>query len=307
MTFRLAHLSDPHVGPLGRVRLHQLLGKRATGYANWRRGRSRSHDMSVLEALVLDLKGQGAGHIACTGDLCNIGLPSEWETARTFLEALGPPEAVSFVPGNHDAYVRGSLEGLLAACGRYTGDDSGSSGCFPYLRRRGPVALVGLSSAIPTKPFVATGRLGAPQLAAAESLLRALATEPGRPFRVVMIHHPPQPGGAAAGRELKDAVAFTAMIARAGAELILHGHNHVLSSAVIPGPDGRSVPVVGVPSASARPDGHGAIASRRASYLLYEITPSGAAFTVSARRRGLDAAGVLCDLGPVDLGPVDRA
>jgi 3',5'-cyclic AMP phosphodiesterase CpdA len=307
LTFRLAHLSDPHVGPLGRVRLHQLLGKRATGYANWRRGRSRSHDMSVLEALVLDLKGQGAGHIACTGDLCNIGLPSEWETARTFLEALGPPEAVSFVPGNHDAYVRGSLEGLLAACGRYTGDDSGSSGCFPYLRRRGPVALVGLSSAIPTKPFVATGRLGAPQLAAAESLLRALATEPGRPFRVVIIHHPPQPGGAAAGRELKDAAAFTAMIARAGAELILHGHNHVLSSAVIPGPDGRSVPVVGVPSASARPDGHGAIASRRASYLLYEITPSGAAFTVSARRRGLDAAGVLCDLGPVDLGPVDRA
>jgi 3',5'-cyclic AMP phosphodiesterase CpdA len=301
LTFRLAHLSDPHVGPLGRVRLHQLLGKRATGYANWRRGRSRSHDMTVLEALVSDLKGQGAGHIACTGDLCNIGLPSEWETARTFLEALGPAEAVSFVPGNHDAYVRGSLEGLLAACGRYTGDDSGSSGRFPYLRRRGPLALVGLSSAIPTKPFVATGRLGAPQLAAAETLLRALATEPGRPFRVVMIHHPPQPGGAAAGRELKDAAAFTAMIARAGAELILHGHNHVISSTAIPGPDGRSVPVVGVPSASARPDGHGATASRRASYLLYEIASAGSGFAVSARRRGLDAAGVMCDLGPLDL------
>ena len=301
MTFRLAHLSDPHVGPLGRVRLHQLLGKRATGYANWRRGRSRSHDMTVLEALVTDLKGQGAGHIACTGDLCNIGLPSEWETARTFLEALGTPEAVSFVPGNHDAYVRGSLEGLLAACGGYTGDDSGSSGRFPYLRRRGPLALVGLSSAIPTKPFVATGRLGAPQLAAAESLLRALATEPGRPFRVVMIHHPPQPGGATAGRELTDAAAFTAMIARAGAELILHGHNHVISSATIPGPDGRRVPVVGVPSASARADGHGAIATRRASYLLYEIAPAAAGFAVSARRRGLDAAGAMSDLGPIDL------
>jgi 3',5'-cyclic AMP phosphodiesterase CpdA len=301
LTFRLAHLSDPHVGPLGRVRLHQLIGKRATGYANWRRGRSRSHDMTVLEALVADLKGQGAGHVACTGDLCNIGLPSEWETARTFLEALGPPETVSFVPGNHDAYVRGSLEGLLAACGRYTGDDTGSSGRFPYLRRRGPLALVGLSSAIPTKPFVATGRLGAPQLAAAEVLLRALATEPGRPFRVVMIHHPPQPGGASPGRELKDAAAFTAMIGRAGADLILHGHNHVTSSAVIPGPDGRGVPVVGAPSASARPDGHGAIAARRASYLLYEIAPAGNGYAVSARRRGLDAAGAMGDLGPVDL------
>jgi 3',5'-cyclic AMP phosphodiesterase CpdA len=301
LTFRLAHLSDPHVGPLGRVRLHQLLGKRATGYANWRRGRSRSHDMTVLEALVTDLRGQGAGHIACTGDLCNIGLPSEWETARTFLEALGAPEAVSFVPGNHDAYVRGSLEGLLAACGRYTGDDSGSSGRFPYLRRRGPLALVGLSSAIPTKPFVATGRLGAPQLAAAEALLRALATEPGRPFRVVLIHHPPRPGGASAGRELTDAAAFTAMIARAGAELILHGHNHLISSAGIAGPDGRAVPVVGVPSASARPDGHGASAARRASYLLYEITPAARGFTVSARRRGLDATGMMGDLGPVEL------
>ncbi|MCJ2053476.1 metallophosphoesterase family protein [Methylobacterium sp. J-070] len=301
MTFRLAHLSDPHVGPLGRVRLHQLIGKRATGYANWRRGRSRSHDMTVLEALVSDLKGQGAGHVACTGDLCNIGLPSEWQTARTFLEALGPPEAVSFVPGNHDAYVRGSLEGLLAACGRYTGDDSGASGRFPYLRRRGPLALVGLSSAIPTKPFVATGRLGAPQLAAAEALLRALDTEPGRPFRVVLIHHPPQPGGAATGRELKDAAAFTAMIGRAGAELILHGHNHVMSSTAIPGPAGRAVPVVGVPSASARPDGHGATAARRASYLLFEIARAETGFAVSARRRGLDAAGAVGDLGAVDL------
>ncbi|WP_043349686.1 metallophosphoesterase [Methylobacterium sp. B1] len=305
MTFRLAHLSDPHVGPLGRVRLHQLIGKRATGYANWRRGRSRSHDMTVLEALVTDLKAQGAGHIACTGDLCNIGLPSEWETARTFLEALGSPEAVSFVPGNHDAYVRGSLEGLLAACGRYTGDDSGSWGRFPYLRRRGPLALVGLSSAIPTKPFVATGRLGAPQLAAAEALLRALATEPGRPFRVVMIHHPPQPGGASPGRELKDAAAFTAMIARAGADLILHGHNHVTSAAWIPGPDGRAVPVVGAPSASARPHGHGAMASRRASYLLFEIDRSDQRVSVTARRRGLDASGAISDLGALDLDGSD--
>jgi len=301
LIFRLAHLSDPHVGPLGRPRLRQLFGKRATGYANWRRGRSRSHDMATLSPLVTDLRAQGAGHIACTGDLCNIGLPSEWETARTFLEALGSPETVSFVPGNHDAYVRGSLEGLLAACGGYTGDDSGSSGRFPYLRRRGPVALIGLSSAIPTKPFVATGRLGPPQLAAAESLLRALATEPGKPFRVVMIHHPPQPGGASSGRELKDAAAFTAMIARAGADLILHGHNHTTTSARVPGPDGRGIPVVGAPSASARPDGHGGLAARRASYILYDITRNGAGYAISARRRGLDAAGAIGDLGPIDL------
>lgn len=307
MTFRLAHLSDPHVGPLGRPRLSQLFGKRATGYANWRRGRSRSHDMSTLSALVADIRAQEPAHIACTGDLCNIGLPSEWATAASFMEALGAPETVSLVPGNHDAYVRGSLEGLLKACGAYTADDSGSVARFPYLRRRGPVALIGLSSAIPTKPFVASGRLGPPQLAAAETLLRALATEPGRPCRVVMIHHPPHPGGASPGRELKDAAAFAAMIGRAGADLILHGHNHLSSLAWLAGPDGRTVPVVGVPSASALPEGHGALPGRRAGYVLFEIERNGEGYSIAGRRRGLDATGRVADLGLLVGGADDPA
>ncbi|GJD91339.1 3',5'-cyclic adenosine monophosphate phosphodiesterase CpdA [Methylobacterium hispanicum] len=299
--FRLAHLSDPHVGPLSRPRLRHLLGKRATGYANWRRGRSRSHDMAVLSALVADLRAQRPDHVACTGDLCNIGLPSEWETARTFLEALGTPDAVSFVPGNHDAYVRGSLEGLLAQCDRWTADDGGCGSRFPYLRRRGPLALVGLSTAIPTIPFVASGRLGGAQIAAAEALLRALATEPGRPCRVVMIHHPPHPGGASPGRELRDAAAFTAMIARAGAELILHGHNHVASLAAVAGPGGRRVPVVGTASASARPGAHGPSPARRAAYLLFSFERAGDRHVISARQRGLDAEGNVGDLGALAL------
>ena len=38
--------------------------------------------------------------------------------------------------------------------------------CIPTLRRRGPVALIGLSSAVPTPPFMATGTLGRAQLEA---------------------------------------------------------------------------------------------------------------------------------------------
>ncbi|KQT19842.1 metallophosphatase [Methylobacterium sp. Leaf399] len=295
--FRLAHLTDPHVGPLPRPRLRQLLSKRATGYVNWRRGRGQGHDMDVLAALVADLHAQGQDHIACTGDLCNIGLPSEWATSRVFLEALGPPGAVSFVPGNHDAYVRGSLEGLLGACGDWaTGDGEARAG-FPYLRRRGPVALVGLSSAIPTKPFVASGRLGAAQIAAAEAVLTALVAEAEPPCRVVMIHHPPHPGGARPGRELTDAAAFTAMIGRAGAEMILHGHNHVGSLAVVAGPGGRRVPVVGAPSASAGVNAR----HHRASYRLYAIARDGDGFSIAASERGLTPEGAIADLGPVPL------
>jgi hypothetical protein len=91
------------------------------------------------------------------------------------------------------------------------------------------------------------------------------------------------------------------MIGRAGADLILHGHNHVISTARIPGPDGRGVPVVGVSSASARPDGHGATAARRASYIVYEVARSRNGYALEARRRGLGAEGTMCDLGPVDV------
>lgn len=295
--FRLAHITDPHVGPLPRPTLRELLSKRATGYVNWRRGRGRHHDMDVLAALLADMHAQGNDHVACTGDLCNLGLPEEWGTARVFLEALGAPDRVSFVPGNHDAYVRGSLEGLLAACGAWTAGEDGHAGRFPFLRRRGPLAIVGLSSAIPTKPFAASGRLGPAQIEAAETLLRALAREPDPPCRVVMIHHPPQPGGAASGRELKDAAAFTAMLARAGAELILHGHNHVGRVAFVDGPDGAVIPIVGAPSASAR----SARIDRRASYHLYTFAREGRGHRIIAVERGLDAAGAITQLGALAL------
>ena len=44
-----------------------------------------------------------------------------------------------------------------------TGDDGVQR--FPFLRRRGDVALIALSSGLPTGPFMATGRLGERQLA----------------------------------------------------------------------------------------------------------------------------------------------
>src|SRR3546814_14710570 len=73
-------------------------------------------------------------------------------------------------------------------------------------------------------------------------------------FRVVLLHHPPGPGKVAWRKRLVDAEAFRRVIAEAGAELILHGHDHTFGSEVIEGPGGP-VPVVGVPSASAGKEG----------------------------------------------------
>jgi 3',5'-cyclic AMP phosphodiesterase CpdA len=293
---RLAHLTDPHVGPLPRPQVRELLNKRLTGWINWRRGRRDMHDMEVLAELVADIRAQAADHVICTGDVCNIGLPEEWKTSRVFLESLGDPEVVSFVPGNHDAYVPGSLEGLLAEIAPYTRGDDGAERCFPYLRRRGVVALIGLSSAIPTLPFVATGRLGRRQIEDAEEMLAELGRDCDC-FRVVLIHHPPHRGGADSGRELTDARRFEAMLARVGAELVVHGHNHVGSLAHLAGPRGP-VPIVGAPSASTR----GGALIDKAGYNLFTIGRDETGFLLSAELRGLKPDGSVGGLGMLSLG-----
>jgi 3',5'-cyclic AMP phosphodiesterase CpdA len=293
--FRVAHLTDPHVGPLPRPRLRELLNKRLTGFVNWRRNRKDAHDMLILAALVADMREQNPDHIACTGDLCNIGLPSEWRTSRVFMEGLGPPDRVSLVPGNHDAYIPGSLEGLVQECAPWIVGDGAQAPRFPYLRRRGPVALIGMSSAVPTPPFVATGKVGRTQMRATEAILAEVGREPGC-FRIVMIHHPPHLAGAPAGRNLTDARAFEAMIARTGAELVIHGHMHVGSVAFVQGPRGL-VPVVGATSASAR----GGTLTHRAGYHLYTIDPDAAGARITGELRGLTDDGGIAHIEAMNL------
>ena len=297
MTFLLAHLSDAHIGPLPRPRTRELMGKRLTGYVNWRR-RGRLHDMAVLGRIVDDMHAHAPDHIAMTGDILNIGLPAEFPFARAWLETLGPPKDVSFVPGNHDAYVRSSMPHLASTFAPWVaeiGVEDGLPFAFPYLRRRGPLALIGLSSAIPTAPVLASGALGAEQCAALGTLL----AETGRQglARVVMIHHPPHSTGATGGRGLRDASRFEAIMAQHGAELVIHGHNHRASVSRLPGPRGP-VPVVGVPSCSAVPGSHGHLAA----YHLYRIEEHQQGWSIVADRRGiLPGAHEITDLEPLAL------
>jgi 3',5'-cyclic AMP phosphodiesterase CpdA len=293
MRFVLAHLSDVHIGPLPRPHPRDLLGKRLTGYINWKRGRHRVHDMDVLARLVADLRAQRPDHIAMTGDILNIGLPAEFPLGRAWLESLGHPHDVSFVPGNHDAYVRGSLPHLAATFAPWVRDGAPHEPMFPYLRVRGEVALIGLSSGNPTAPLLASGTLGGPQRAA----FAALLDETRRLVRVVMIHHPPYRRGASAGRGLTDAAAFEAIVKRHGAELVVHGHNHRGSISRIAGAGGP-VPVVGVASASAVPG----TLMHRAAYHVYTIERTDGRLTIAGHARGLVSGGrEIGDLGPLAL------
>src|SRR6516162_2669581 len=91
-----------------------------------------------------------------------------------------------------------------------------------------------------------------------QPLVAAAIEQLGKPreglFRVVMIHHPPTSRAARYLKRLVDGAALRAVLASHGAELVIHGHDHVHSLVYFAGPQ-RRVPVLGVPSASQTPRG----------------------------------------------------
>jgi 3',5'-cyclic AMP phosphodiesterase CpdA len=276
--FRLAHLSDAHIGPLPDPRWRDLIGKRATGYINWRRGRYRAHDMEALGALVADLRAHRPDHVAMTGDVCNIGLPAEFQLAAQWLHTIGAPADVSLAPGNHDAYLRSSLPYMTRDLSPWMRGDDGANG-FPFLRRRDGVAIIGLCSGVPTLPFVASGKLGRAQLARLAALLRETRNE----ARIVLLHHPPVDGGGRI-RNLADHRALAEVLAREGADLVLHGHSHVISRKSLPGPDGP-IPVLGICSASSI----GRNPRRRSAYFLIDFDLEKRSIAITTRQ--LDTGG----------------
>jgi 3',5'-cyclic AMP phosphodiesterase CpdA len=279
-SFKLAHLSDPHLPPLPRARLSELAGKRALGYLNWTRNRRKYYRREVLDALVADMQAQSPDHIAVTGDLVNLALEAEFEPAQAWLKSVGEPHLVTTIPGNHDAYVRKTRHRFVESFGDYLSSDEASGNAFPFLRRRGPIALIGLSSAVPTPPLMATGTLGRGQREALERVLTNLAGEDA--FRVLLVHHPLRSDSRP--KRLTDSKPLLALLKKHGVDLVLHGHDHVHSTMWFDGPDGK-IPSIGVPAASALARGR----HPAAAYNLYEIERDGNGWRCEQISRGIDS------------------
>ena len=139
-----------------------------------------------------------------------------------------------------------------------------------------------LNSCVATGDLGAWGELGAEQLARLEATLRSLAAR-GRK-RVVLLHHPPVRHKGGEERNLKDRQALAATLARCGAELVLHGHDHKDEAAHLPGPGGSKIPVVGAGSAS-----YAGAPDRRARYNIYEFEGDTVTLVVRAHDESSDA------------------
>ncbi|PZO77920.1 MAG: metallophosphatase [Mesorhizobium amorphae] len=287
--FRLAHLSDVHLGPLPDVAYRELASKRVVGYVNWQRNRKAFLHDDVLDSILDGIRAQAPDHIAVTGDLVNLALDREIELARVWLDELGPPHDVSVVPGNHDAYVPGAFDKTCAQWAPFMQGDGQTRvpdrEFFPYTRVRGNVALIGATSARASAPFMATGYFRENQ---SKRLERALAAAGKQGlFRVVMIHHPPVRGAVPAHKRLMGIGNFQRAVKAAGAELVLHGHSHLPTLFSMPGKDDATVPVVGVAAGGQAPGG----SKPAAQFNLLTVEGEPGAWRVRLARHGLVARG----------------
>ena len=234
--FRIAHVSDLHVlSATGAEWRRMLFNKRLTGHANLILRRGRVHRREYLRAVLAAASAQ-ADHVVVTGDITNLSLESEYEAARELLDEMARAVEVTVVPGNHDIYLPSiHREGrfqhhfepfMRTDLPQFAVDLQ--AGPFPFVKLRGPVALIGLSSAVPRPPFVSAGYLGHEQLDALARLLAHPEIRSRTP--VLLIHHPPVDARWPVVRlrdGLVDAAALRRTLAGLSSGLVLYGHTHV--------------------------------------------------------------------------------
>jgi 3',5'-cyclic AMP phosphodiesterase CpdA len=267
MPLRFLHCSDIHLLSLRGVGAHRFLNKRLTGGVNLMLKRGKHHDEALFDRLVELAREHTVDRVVITGDLSNLALEQEFEHIVGKLDAIGLP--VTVVPGNHDAYTRGSVrqrrfERMFARFmdGERHSDDP--EHFYPFVQRFGEVALVGVSTAHASLPLYAVGTVGQQQLERLDRMLDALGRE--GLTRIVLIHHPVMPGVSLRRHDLVDLKAFGEVVARRGAELILHGHEHKAIAGTIPGLE-APVPVHGISSATNLSQHEG----REAAFSIYQV------------------------------------
>jgi 3',5'-cyclic AMP phosphodiesterase CpdA len=143
---------------------------------------------------------------------------------------------------------------------------------------RGPVAIIGLSTALARLPFFASGRLGPGQLDALERILASPEVKGKTP--IVLLHHPvdnPPTWLKSRLEGLDDAAHLKRLLSQLSRGLLLHGHLHRRIHRKLTTDTGH-IDIIGATSASlVHPS-----PARMAGYNLYEIADDGVIVSLGA-------------------------
>ncbi len=231
---KVAHLSDIHWYALEELPLRRLLNKRITGYMNLILHRGKFHHNEIAKIVAQEIRKRNVDHVVITGDFTHLALEQEYVSVLDFIEnTLGyPPHQVSLVPGNHDLYTKGSdrskrFEKYFAKYLESDLQEEVGQETFPFVHLRGPVAFIGLNTAVPRLPFIASGSVGKEQL---NNLGKILNHEKLCGKTVVLLQHHPMVLSSTLQHRLRkglvDAVQESNILNHLRGGLLLHGHSH---------------------------------------------------------------------------------
>ena len=235
---KVLHVSDVHLeNGFAGVPVGAFLNKRIVGYANlaFRRRRAFADAEKKIEALAAFAEQEDVDLIICTGDITALGTEPELAYARKVIEPLTHrPLGFFTVPGNHDIYLRDTVEGgwweqhfgdlLRTELPEYAVDGVWPQVWFPAEG----LAIVGVNSARANpKPTHSSGRIRDEEI---EALIRILDDARLRDrFVIIATHYAPRrasgrPDRPAHGLENADDLLRASACAARG--VILHGHIH---------------------------------------------------------------------------------
>ena len=229
---RIAHLSDVHI-------LEPRPSRTRPGYPVSVRYLSLGRPLDAharrkkLSRALAVAKRSGADHFVLSGDLTEIGTPGEFEIfAETLHEARLDPDAVTLVPGNHDAYHspdgwKKAMEGPLA---RYATSSAGEPG---KVVERGNVVFLPVDVSR-HQHFARSG--GELVDSVAEAIERRLTDDAFQSRPIVLVHHHP-PFMRAPGMNwidgLRGGAHLMRLLARFRNVFSLHGHLHSIVDKVV--------------------------------------------------------------------------
>lgn len=224
---RIAHLSDVHtLDP--EVRRSTTRYRFATKFVSLGRPVDPRARARKLARGLAAAKASGADHFVITGDLTEVGDAVEFEHFANILEdARMPDDAITLVPGNHDAYTSGAawrraLEGPLKRWAKASATDTGK------IVDRGNVAFL----PIDTSCFQSMTKSGGMFTPEAARIVQSRLDDPGLSDKaiVLVMHHPPFVHTKNPFMQwidgLRGCTHVLEMLARHPRLQILHGHLH---------------------------------------------------------------------------------
>jgi Icc protein len=224
---RIAHISDVHMldphTKRSSARYRFATKAVSLGRPIDPRGRAQKLTRALAAA-----KASGAEHVVISGDLTELGDAKEFDHLADVLYAAGiPDDALTLVPGNHDAYTtpaawRRALAGPLR---RWAGASAGEAG--KVVERHGFAILP-----IDTSCFQSIARSGGEFTRDAARAVESRLFDPA--FRdkalILVLHHPPLAPQKNVVWEWIDALRGSThvldLLGTHGRAQVLHGHLH---------------------------------------------------------------------------------